>query len=143
MREKIPCTDERDRYVCAAVTRRFAMRAGFDSNAAAELAVCAAELASNAVRHAGGGELELTLLEEPRGVELRCVDAGPGIADVEAALADGWSRGHVIDAEHPQHDGLGSGLGAIRRLSHALDIRSSPRGTTVIVRRLLEPSARR
>ncbi len=49
-------------------------------------------------------------------------DAGPGIADVERALADGYSTDH----------GLGLGLPGARRLMDEFSVVSEPgRGTTV------------
>jgi serine/threonine-protein kinase RsbT len=60
------------------------------------------------------------------GVKLTFVDRGPGIADVEQALRDGYTTGH----------GLGLGLGGARRLMSALDISSRPgEGTTIVALR--------
>ena len=57
------------------------------------------------------------------GVRLTFEDQGPGIADVQQALRDGYTTGN----------GLGLGLGGARRLMSELDISSRPgEGTTIV-----------
>jgi serine/threonine-protein kinase RsbT len=75
-------------------------------------------------RHRGGGTCELERLEvdNRRGLRLRFVDQGPGIADIEQALKDGFTSGN----------GLGLGLGGSRRLSNEFEIRSQPGAGTVV-----------
>ena len=56
------------------------------------------------------------------GLQLIFEDNGPGIADVELALQDGYTTG----------DGLGLGLGGARRLANEFEILSHPEeGTRV------------
>jgi len=88
-------------------------------------ATAVSELGRNAVRYAVGGRCELLDLSDARHLRLqaRVADQGPGIADVAAALADGFSTG----------GGLGAGLPGTRRLVDVFDIASSPQGTTVTV----------
>jgi serine/threonine-protein kinase RsbT len=57
------------------------------------------------------------------GVRLQFTDEGPGIADIELALTDGWSSG----------SGLGLGLSGSRRLVDEFDIKSEPGGGTTVV----------
>ena len=60
------------------------------------------------------------------GIELAFVDEGPGIADIEMALTQGFTTG----------GGLGMGLPGAKRLMDEMVIESSPGlGTTVIVRK--------
>src|SRR5947209_3705361 len=70
------------------------------------------ELATNLVKHAHGGTLTLTaLVEEGRvGLQITSQDRGPGIADVEQALTDGFST----------VGSLGYGLGTINRIMDVL-----------------------
>jgi serine/threonine-protein kinase RsbT len=70
--------------------------------------------------------VELLANEGRRGVRLTCQDEGPGIADLELALRDGYtSRG-----------GLGLGLGGARRLANEFSIESRPgEGTRVTITR--------
>ena len=57
-----------------------------------------------------------------RGLQLTFRDHGPGIADVELALQDGYTSG----------SGLGLGLGGARRLANEFEIESRPgEGTRV------------
>ncbi len=137
----VPCRIATDRYLCAVVARRISMKAGFDARAAAEIAICASELASNAVRHARGGVLEVSVVETPRrGIELRCRDFGAGIPNVEAALEDGWSRGRKLQPDESRREGLGSGLGTIRRLMSELAVEPGEGGTVVVARRFFPAS---
>jgi anti-sigma regulatory factor (Ser/Thr protein kinase) len=98
---------------------------GLSETERGNLAIIAAELATNVVRHAGAGELILRALgdEARAGVELLALDKGPGIRDIGQARTDGFST-----AGTP-----GNGLGAIERLSSFTDIYSSPGlGTAVL-----------
>lgn len=140
----IECAVLSDRYVCATAALAFAIRAGLAREAAVQVSIAAAELASNAVRHAGGGVLELATVEVPApAVELVCRDRGPGIADVRAALRDGHSRGRDLGPDDVRRDGLGSGLGAVARAMDELSIESSERGTIVRARKLIRGSTSR
>ena len=59
--------------------------------------------------------------------------AGPGIADVERAMGDGFST----------DEGLGLGLPGARRLVDEFDIASEPgRGTTVVLTKWFDRKAR-
>ena len=141
IRERVPvathvCCDLADRYLCANLARAAALACGFNEKDAAEIAVCAAELASNAVRHARRGVVEIFTLEHPaRGIELRCEDEGPGFADPIGALQDGWTRGQMSGPDNPARGGLGTGLGAIRRLMDELEIGAGSSGTVVTAKR--------
>jgi anti-sigma regulatory factor (Ser/Thr protein kinase)/serine/threonine protein phosphatase PrpC len=92
---------------------------GFDPKACEEIALVMTELATNLIKHAQGGKLTLTPLDSGGriGLEIESRDSGPGIADVEQALADRFSTAGT----------RGTGLGAVNRLMDELDI-SSERG---------------
>ncbi|MFF9084184.1 ATP-binding protein [Streptomyces rubiginosohelvolus] len=101
-----------------------ARRIGLDGYRASEVALAVTEAATNLQRHARDGALLLRVLRtsDRAGVEFLTVDTGPGMADVEAALADGTSSGGT----------LGIGLGAVARLADAFDVHSLPgRGTVM------------
>ncbi len=88
----------------------------------------ASELARNTLDYGGGGDVEILRFEEsPRkGVRLVFSDHGPGIADIEQALRDGFTSG----------GGLGLGLGGARRLSNEFAIDSKPgQGTRITIAR--------
>jgi serine/threonine-protein kinase RsbT len=91
-----------------------------------KLVTAASELARNTIKYGGGGEAHLDALDDGmrRGVGLIFVDAGPGIADIELALRDGYTTG----------GGLGLGLSGSRRLVDEFNIDSRPgEGTAVSI----------
>ncbi|GAA1435460.1 anti-sigma regulatory factor [Streptomyces thermospinosisporus] len=106
--------------------RQAAALIGFGLVDQTKLVTAASELARNTLVHGGGGQMEAARVSD-RGTEgLRLVfsDTGPGIADLDRALSDGYTSG----------DGLGMGLGGARRLVHDFEVVSSPgSGTTVRV----------
>jgi serine/threonine-protein kinase RsbT len=88
----------------------------------------ASELARNTLIYGGGGELEWQLLADGGrlGVRLAFSDQGPGIANLELAMMDGWTSGH----------GLGMGLSGSKRLVNEFEIKSAPgEGTRVVITR--------
>ena len=117
--------------------RRLAMRmagdAGFAESARSDIGIVASEAASNVVRHAGKGELLITEVERRRGagLELVCVDHGPGMRDVSACMQDGYSSTGTI----------GGGFGAMRRLADEFSIYSAPGVGTALVCRFWMPPA--
>ncbi|MGW5478220.1 SpoIIE family protein phosphatase [Streptomyces sp. NPDC004008] len=108
--------------------------AGFGADRQAATVLVATELATNLLKHAGGGQILLETPAAPDGaaaageraaVQIVSIDHGPGIADLSAALHDGFST----------TASLGAGLGTCRRLADDFDLHSSPgRGTVALVR---------
>ena len=108
--------------------REWARQEGFGLVDQTKIVTAASELARNTVHYGGGGSLRLEVLNEgPRvGLQLTFQDHGPGIADLELAMQDGYTTGV----------GLGLGLGGAKRLSHEFDIKSRPgKGTCVRIAR--------
>jgi anti-sigma regulatory factor (Ser/Thr protein kinase) len=98
--------------------------AGIEQGDRSDIGIVATEAASNIVRHAGRGEMLLRPVDGP-GLELIAVDGGPGMRDVEACLADGFSS----------RGSMGGGFGAMRRLAREFSIWSAPdRGTALVCR---------
>ena len=96
------------------------------TNRVAELAIVAAELTSNLVKHAQEGVLLLRPARtgDVAGVELIAIDSGPGMADLTVSSRDG----------HSTTGTLGIGLGAIARQASWYDAWSRPgRGTVLAV----------
>jgi serine/threonine-protein kinase RsbT len=89
------------------------------------LATAISEVARNITAYAKRGEVSLELIRDDggrRGIRVVARDDGPGIADVERALTDGYTTG----------GGLGLGLPGARRLVDEFDIQTAPgQGTTV------------
>ncbi|MER7455519.1 ATP-binding protein [Micromonospora sp. NPDC126480] len=91
-----------------------------------KVVTAASELARNTLVHGGGGLVEVSTVDNGRrrGVHIVFADTGPGIADLDLALTDGYTTG----------GGLGLGLSGARRLVDEFDIKTAPgQGTTVTV----------
>jgi len=124
----LPIRTQDDIVRVRAATRESAVAQGFSLVDQTKLVTAASELARNTLDYGGGGEVEITRLDEPprRGVRLIFTDQGPGIADIEQALRDGFTSG----------GGLGLGLGGARRLSNEFAIDSKPgQGTRITIAR--------
>jgi len=122
--EKLPLQNPEDVVRVRQMVRAWAVEIGFSLVDQTKIVTAASELARNTLVHGGGGTCELERLEvdNRRGLRLRFVDQGPGIADIEQALKDGFTSGN----------GLGLGLGGSRRLSNEFEIRSQPGAGTVV-----------
>jgi serine/threonine-protein kinase RsbT len=110
------------------LTRTLATEAGLSLVDQTKVITAASELARNALDYGGGGSVVVEVIDHMgrRGVRLTFEDKGPGIADVEAALKDGFSTGK----------GMGLGLGGAKRLSNEFSIASKPgEGTKIIIAR--------
>jgi anti-sigma regulatory factor (Ser/Thr protein kinase) len=109
----------------------FARRGGGNETLLGRTALIATEMATNILKHAqGNGMIAIDRFSDARGagIELLAMDRGPGIADLEACLADGYST-----AGSP-----GNGLGAIARLADLFGCYSRPGLGTVIQARLVD-----
>jgi serine/threonine-protein kinase RsbT len=91
---------------------------GFSSTDLTLLATAISEIARNITTYAGEGEVALRVLNHGgrKGIEVVATDNGPGIADVELAMQDGYTTGN----------GLGLGLPGTRRLVDEFDIDTQP-----------------
>jgi len=108
---------------------------GLGETATGNASIVVTELVNNIVRHAGEGSVALRWqgAKGCEALEIVVLDRGPGMADIEKCMADGYStRGSP-----------GTGLGAVRRLSDEFDLQSSPgKGTAIVSRFYLAPQAR-
>ena len=110
------------------LVRKLAQDTRFSLVDQTKLVTAASELARNTVKHGGGGYMDMQLLADGgrQGIRLHFVDEGPGIADLDQAMTDGWTSG----------GGLGLGLSGSRRLSNEFEIQSAPgEGTRVSITR--------
>lgn len=100
---------------------------GFEPEVCEEIALVMIELATNLLKHARGGSLTLTPLGAGGrvGLEIESRDSGPGIDDIEQALADRFSTA----------GSRGTGLGAVNRLMDEMEITSRRGSGTRIVSR--------
>jgi serine/threonine-protein kinase RsbT len=108
--------------------REMAERMGFRPVDCAQIATAISELARNICLYAGTGRVHLRALDAGGrpGIEIVAEDEGPGIADPELAMRDGYSTSR----------GLGLGLPGTRRLMDEFEITTKPGvGTTVCARK--------
>lgn len=104
--------------------RALAKELGFSASDLTLIATALSELARNIVEYAQQGEIILSQIKqgELRGLVIVARDSGPGIADIERAMLDGYSTGK----------GLGLGLPGAKRLMDEFEITScAGQGTTI------------
>jgi len=92
------------------------------------IAIASYELEINIVAHSQGGKIRCSIL--PDKVSIVASDIGPGIADVNLALQEGWSTAN----EYIRSLGFGAGMGLAntKRVSDEFSIQSAAgTGTTV------------
>ena len=103
---------------------------GVDPAIIRRVAIASYELELNQVIHSVGGTITFAL--EPGHIEVRAEDRGPGIADVDEAMREGYSTAD----EWIRSLGFGAGMGLpnARRSADEFSLESAPgRGTTVRV----------
>ena len=111
--------------------RALAGRLGFSRTDATLIATAISEIGRNILVHAGRGEVSIAEAAEDEllGIEVVARDEGPGIADVDRALSEGYASGN----------GLGLGLPGAKRLMDEFSIETElGRGTTVTMRKWRE-----
>jgi serine/threonine-protein kinase RsbT len=124
--EELPINGDGDVVRVRQSTRAAAIRAALSLVDQTKIVTAASELARNTLIHGGGGvaRIEVTKDRDRCGVRATFVDEGPGIADIDLALSDGYTTGN----------GLGLGLSGSRRLVDSFELDSSPgQGTRVVV----------
>jgi serine/threonine-protein kinase RsbT len=103
---------------------QLALHLGFSVTDVTMIATAISEIARNITSYAGRGIVRVMVQEREgrKALVVRAEDEGPGIADIERALEDGYSTGR----------GLGLGLPGARRLMDRLVIESTlGRGTVI------------
>jgi serine/threonine-protein kinase RsbT len=114
------------------LARALAIETGLSLVDQTKIVTAASELARNALDYGGGGWVIMEVQEKlgRRGLWLTFEDRGPGIADIEQALKDGFTSGK----------GMGLGLGGAKRLSNEFSIVSKPgEGTKISIARWKGP----
>ncbi|ADW70429.1 anti-sigma regulatory factor [Granulicella tundricola] len=121
----LPIRTPEDIVLVRTAVRKAALGIKFGLVDQTKLVTAASEIARNTLDYGGGGTVAIELLQDPKtGVRLRFEDQGPGIANIDLALTDGWSSGN----------GMGLGLTGTRRLMDDFDLASKlGEGTTVTI----------
>ena len=127
-REQLPLSSSSDIVLARQKVRQWAIDLRFSLVDQTKLVTAASELARNALDHGQGGHMTLEIVNglSKSGLKLIFEDNGPGIADVEQALKDGFTTG----------SGMGLGLGGSKRLVNEFSVESQVgKGTKVTVLR--------
>ena len=125
-----PIESDRDIVEARMAARALATFVGFTGADPVLIATAVSELARNVVEYAESGEVTLCPIQNSsrRGLEVVVRDQGPGIADIQKAMRDGFSTAR----------GLGRGLPGTRRLMDEFQIESKVGwGTTITMRKWL------
>lgn len=124
--ETISIKNEPDIVAARKRASDFASEAGFGLLAKTKLVTAVSELSRNVLVHAKGGSAAFQIIENNfrKGVQIIFEDNGPGIADIEMAMQDGYST----------KGSLGMGLSGSRRLVNEFKIDSTVgKGTSISI----------
>jgi serine/threonine-protein kinase RsbT len=128
---RLPVATDDDIVAARGAAREVAKLLRFGAVDQSRIATAVSELTRNVIRYAtnGTGQVVIRALppaERGTGLEIVVSDDGPGIADIEQAMTDGFTSGA----------GLGMGLPGTKRLMDELIVDSAPgRGTIVTIRK--------
>jgi serine/threonine-protein kinase RsbT len=126
--ETHPIAETEDIVLARQAVRQAALKLGFNLVDQTKIVTATSELARNTLVYGGGGRMVLEVVQNGRfpGIRLTFEDQGPGIANIEQAMKDGFTSGH----------GMGLGLGGAKRLCDEFEIESAPgKGTRIVILR--------
>jgi serine/threonine-protein kinase RsbT len=124
--ERVEIRSSDDIVAVRLAVRKHSIALGFGLVDQTKIVTASSELARNTLDYGGGGSAHIERLENGTrgGLKITFEDQGPGIANLELALTDGYTTG----------SGMGLGLSGAKRLSHDFDIWSKPgEGTRVSI----------
>jgi serine/threonine-protein kinase RsbT len=126
---RVPIVTEGDVITARQGGRELAVTSGLDSTDVTLVATAISEIARNIFSHAGTGEVRVRVDRTGRPALIVVAhDDGPGIADIDLAMQDGYSTG----------TSLGMGLPGARRLMDEFEVTSEVgHGTRVTMRKWL------
>src|SRR5512134_2005511 len=115
--DPLPLHSSEHTVIVRQAVRQEAIGLGFSLVDQTKIVTAASELARNTIQHGGGGHAIIEVVSDGsrRGLRLAFEDQGPGIANIELAMRDGYSTG----------GGLGLGLSGAKRLSNEFSISSA------------------
>jgi serine/threonine-protein kinase RsbT len=120
----VPIRNEIDVVIARQRARELASKLRFSSSELTLIATAVSEVARNIVFYAGTGKITFRIIEQGqrRGLVVFAGDRGPGIADIERAMQDGYSTSR----------GLGVGLPGSKRLMDEFAVSSEVGKGTVV-----------
>ncbi|MDT0379269.1 SpoIIE family protein phosphatase [Streptomyces sp. DSM 42041] len=116
-------------HLAASRAREIAVRCGLTGPLPDQAGAVASELASNLDKHAVDGVVYLQPVPGVPGLEILAADRGPGMAELARCLSDGYTTTGT----------LGTGLGAVQRISGGFLVRTEPGEGTVAAARITPP----
>jgi anti-sigma regulatory factor (Ser/Thr protein kinase) len=126
IKQSISCRiqNEGDLYIAIRHGRELSIALGFGETDRTRIEIVIRELTRNMLNYAESGMIVLTPLHEGErhGIAVEARDTGPGIADIDLALRDGFSTARS----------LGAGLPGVRRLMDEFTIESTVGAGTVV-----------
>lgn len=124
----VTISNETDFLVARQRAKQIAGLLGFDTQDQTRIATAVSEIARNAYEYAGGGNVEFHF-DRSANPALRIVvsDQGRGIRDLDS----------ILNGTFTSNSGMGLGIIGSRRLMDDVEIQSSSRGTTVVLRKYL------
>lgn len=112
----------------SAEMKKILQQLGIPADIVKRTGVAMYEAEINMVVHAGGGEADISI--DPERIVITMTDHGPGIADLQLAMQDGYST--APDRMRELGFGAGMGLPNMKRNSDDMSITTVPgKGTTV------------
>ncbi len=125
---------EKDDFVRAGETsskvKKIMRELGIDSSIIRKISIAAYEAEMNIVIHSTGGQIVLEIT--PGVIRIIASDRGPGIADVELAMKEGYST--ATDRVREMGFGAGMGLPNMKRCSDRFYVTSSEgTGTQIVI----------
>lgn len=116
--ERVSICGPQDILTARSTARSMAVQIGFNIADQTRLATAVSELTRNVIQYAGNGSCQIIDCSDLRNISLRVIveDNGPGIANLDLAMQDGYSTSN----------GLGAGLPGTRRLMDKFSIQSIP-----------------
>jgi len=128
MKHKIAGGDFANAGNVASAVKKVLRQLNIDHRISKRVVIALYEAEVNVVAHAYSGIAEVMINEDR--IEIRVTDAGPGIADIDKAMEEGFSTA----SPHVREMGFGAGMGLsnMKKNSDYMDITSVPgKGTTV------------
>lgn len=123
----VPIGAEYDIVVARSKTKVLCAELGFPLSMQVKVATVVSELARNIVQYVGSGSIEIKRVEEPRnGIEIRALDKGNGIQDLDT----------ILSGKYKSRTGMGMGLCGASKMMHEFNIDSRPGGGTSVVARM-------
>ncbi|MFZ5892169.1 MAG: ATP-binding protein [Myxococcota bacterium] len=131
-----------DVYAPRRAVKKLAAEIGFRNDCCTELAIVVSELVSNVVKYGVSGSIGFERLlhaDHGSGMLIVATDIGPPFHDLDLALRDGYNdRGPIDPGTLLRRGGLGTGLGAVVRLTDSFRVEYATAQKSIVVERFLK-----